>query len=240
MRKIYIPFFAFLFFIGSCRNFGGKPVHGNGNITTETRNVSETDRISAAGSYNIRLIQGPSFSVKVEADENLMPYIITENRDGELKIHTKDKYSINTDHDINITITLDKLSKLSIAGSSNVNGEGKFTSSNGLDLAIAGSGNIDINVNAPDVESTIAGTGDISLTGETKNSEIHIAGVGNYDAQNLMSENVKVHIAGSGNAKVFAENLLDIDIAGSGDVYYKGKASVSQKIGGSGKIVKMD
>jgi hypothetical protein len=37
---------------------------------------------------------------------------------------------------------------------------------------------------------------------------------------------------------VYAENNLSVNIAGSGDVYYKGNASIKQSIAGSGKITK--
>jgi hypothetical protein len=39
---------------------------------------------------------------------------------------------------------------------------------------------------------------------------------------------------------VYASKTLDVDIAGGGDVKYKGGATVKQSVAGSGKISKVD
>lgn len=240
MRKILL-FSLFLSTIAtSCDFMFRKTIHGNGNIKTEERTASNTDKIKSLGNYNIAIVQGSPSSVKVEADENLLPYIVTENRDGRLIIRTREGYNLSSDNKIIVTVTTDKLDEVEVDGSGDVNGEGKFVGADHLKISIAGSGNVNLNINTPEISSSIAGTGNITLSGETKDSKIEIAGVGNYRAENLLSENVEVHIAGSGNAKVYAENNLSIDIAGSGDVYYKGNASVKQSVAGSGKIRKVE
>jgi hypothetical protein len=215
-----------------------KTVHGNGTLKTEERNVTNTDKIKSFGNFNVDIIQGSPSSVKIEADENLLPYILTENKDGGLVIRARDGYNLSSDNKIKVTVTTDRLQEIEVDGSGDVNGDGKFTGADHLKISIAGSGNINLNINTPQISSSIAGTGNIALSGETKDSKIEIAGVGNYKAENLLSENVDVHIAGSGNAKVYAENNLSVNIAGSGDVYYKGNASIKQSIAGSGKITK--
>ena len=79
----------------------------------------------------------------------------------------------------------------------------------------------------------------MALTGETKDAKIQINGVGDCDATALKAENATVKIAGSGDVKIFADNNLDVTIRGVGSVYYKGSASVSQKISGSGEVKRM-
>ena len=239
MRKIYSSAVLLMMLLASC--VGGlfnKTIHGNGNLKSEERNINSADRIKSYGNFDIVIVQGPTASVKIEADENLMPYILTQNENGALVIKTKENYNLSSDNKIKVTVTTSQLEELELAGSGNVNGEGKFTGKDHLKISVAGSGDVTLNVNTPEIDSHIAGTGNITLSGETKDSKIEIAGVGNYTAESLMSENVEIHIAGSGNAKVYAENNLDIHIAGSGDVYYRGNASVKQDIAGSGKISK--
>lgn len=41
---------------------------------------------------------GDSYSLTVEDDENLIPYIVTDVNNGVLNIHYKDGYSIMDDH----------------------------------------------------------------------------------------------------------------------------------------------
>jgi hypothetical protein len=49
-----------------------------------------------------------------------------------------------------------------------------------------------------------------------------------------------VTIAGNGDVKVFADNSLDINIAGSGSIYYKGAATVKQRVIGSGEVRRIE
>ena len=127
-----------------------------------------------------------------------------------------------------------------LAGSGNVTTTNKLSGGDHLHLEISGSGDLRFDVNTPRIESSISGTGNIYISGETKESKIEIAGSGNYHAEDLKAENATVRIAGSGDARLYAEHSLHINIAGVGNVYYKGNAAVSQNIAGSGKIKKLE
>ncbi len=240
MRKIYLFALVAAISTASCDSIFNKTIHGNGNMSSEQRSTEVTDKIKSYGSFDIVIVQGTTPSIKVEADENLLPYIVTEKKDGALVVKAKENYNLSSNNKITVTVTTDKLAELEVAGSGNVRGEGKFIGSDHLKISIAGTGDVTLDVNTPEIESHIAGTGNITLTGETKDSKINIAGMGDYNAEKLLSENVEIHVAGSGNAKVHAENNLEIHIAGSGNVDYSGNASVKQDVAGSGKINKVN
>jgi len=238
MRNILF-YSGILFISGSCNIISSETVHGNGKMTSETRNVSGASRIESRGFFDIEIVKGTSPSVKIDADENLVPYIITRMEDGNLVIRTKEDISLSSDDKIKVTVTTDKLEEVEVAGSGNITSADKFDGSDHLKLSIAGSGDMKLQVNTPKVESSIAGSGNITLSGETKESKIEIFGNGDYNADGLQSENVTVQIAGSGSAKVFSSVNLDVNIAGSGDVYYKGTPSIKQTVAGSGSIKSM-
>jgi hypothetical protein len=240
MKQLFLFVLFGTMIFTSCIDVFNEKVNGNGNVTTVHRNVSNTEIIKSHGSFDVNIMQGETPGLSIEADENLIPYIITENAEGGVVIHTKEGYNLSSDNKIKITVTTNKLREVEAAGSGNITGTGKFTGSDYLNIGIAGSGDVTLEANTPRIDSHIGGSGNITLSGETKNSKIEIAGDGNYRAENLLSEDVEIHIAGSGNAKVFAENKLDIHIAGSGDVSYKGNAAVTQDIAGSGRINKID
>ena len=231
---LYILLLTYIF--SSCELINYERVKGNGNPGSEQRNIGRATRIKSLGSFDVKLIQGNTTGVKIEADANLIPYIVTEEEDGYLVVKTKDHVNLTSTNPIRVYITTDKLEELEVAGSSDITGEGKFAGADHLKLSIAGSGNITLDVNTPEIDASIAGSGDINLTGETKDAKVEIAGDGNYKAENLKSENVAVSIAGSGDVRVFADNTLKVDIAGSGDIYYKGNATITKSIAGSGTI----
>jgi hypothetical protein len=237
MRPAYCVLFLLLI-NASCVNPFHKTIRGDGNITTSQRNISSAQNIKCSGSYDVQLTQGSPVSLKIEADQNLQDYIVTDVNGDELVIHTKDDINIDPTQKVKVYITADKLERFQLNGSGNVTTTNKFTGGDHLDLGIAGSGNIHFDVNTPQINSSISGTGDIYISGETRDSKINIAGSGNYHADDLKSENARVDIAGTGDAHLFADSTLDIHIAGVGNVYYKGNASITQSIAGTGKIKK--
>lgn len=237
--KLTLSAALLIFILSSCNPFH-KTIQGDGNVTTSTRNISSVSNIECSGSYNVQLTQGSPTSVKIEADQNLQDWIVTDVTGDKLRIHSKEDVNLDPSQKIKVYITTDKLERFQLDGDGEAVTTNKFTGGDHLNLGIAGNGNIHFDVNTPTVSSNISGSGDIYLTGETRDSKIEIAGSGNYHAEDLKSENVKVKVAGNGDTYVFADSTLDVDVAGVGNVNYKGNANVTQSIAGTGKIRKME
>lgn len=237
MRKNILILFVLGIF-ASCNLILGEHIQGNGNYTTETRNISSAQKIKLAGDFDVDITQSDNTSLSVDADANLLPYIEIFNEDGWLVVRAKEHANLDSKKGIKIHITTPVLQACKIAGSGNIAGKGKFTGGDHLELAIAGSGDINLDVNTPSVKGDIAGSGNVILNGETRSEVVKIAGNGDWKTENLKAENVEIHIAGSGNVHVFADNKLSVHVAGSGDVYYKGNPTIDQHIAGSGNIKK--
>jgi len=218
--------------------FFNKKIKGNGELTTITRNVSDYDEISVAGSFDVKLFKGEEGTITIKADENLLEYIVTEVKNSDLKIKTKKGYTITSRKTIEITVPFESIDGVSLAGSGDV-----FTNdvikSNNLKLSLAGSGNMDLNVSTGEVVSNIAGSGNIQLAGDTDNFSCSIAGSGNLNGFNLKATIANAKIAGSGNIKINAVNEIHAKIAGSGNIVYSENPEiVKSKSAGSGSVKK--
>lgn len=229
-----------LVLFSGCRFMNYKRIKGNGVMSSQNRNIVNAARIKLLGSYDVEITQGATTSVRVEADENILPYILTNENDGFLVIKSKDHINLSTENIIKIYITTAKLEEVHLSGSGNITGKSKFTGASKLLLRISGSGDMKMEVNTPVIDASISGSGTITLKGETMDESIHITGQGDFNADELKAENAKVSIAGAGDIRVFADHDLDINIAGAGSVYYKGSASVKQHVAGSGEIKKIN
>lgn len=215
-----------------------KKIKGNGTIKTETRKVSNYDKISVAGSFDVKLIKGMEGSITVKADENLMEYIVTEVKNGNLKIRIKKDFNISTNKTILVTVPFETINAISLAGSGDVYSEETIDSSD-LKLSLAGSGNLNLNVSSKNLSSNIAGSGNMTLNGNSNEFNCSIAGSGNVNGYELKALVATVKIAGSGNVKINAVNEIQAKNVGSGNIYYSGNPSV-EKISsvGSGSIKK--
>ena len=198
------------------RLFGCRGEKGSGDLVTQTRDVEKFDEISLSGSFDVRVRVGEEQSVRVTFDDNLIDYIQTEVRRGELRIYSDESFSSR--HDCRVEITVQSLK----------------------DVSLSGSGDIDVtNLSGGDFSLSISGSGDVTAEGKVDQLSISVAGSGDVDARDLEALDADVHISGSGDVTVFASRYLDARVSGSGDIdYYGDPEKISSHVAGSGSIRK--
>ena len=221
--------------------WGGKKITGNGNIVKKDRKVGEYDEVSVAGFMDVDLVAGKEGTITISADENLMEYIETEVKNGDLKIYIERGKNIKPSkgNKVLITVPFEDINAVSLAGSGDVNTKDVINADD-FDVSLAGSGDVNLEINANEVESKLAGSGDIRLTGKSGSHMCRVAGSGDIHAYDLIAENVEATIAGSGDIKVHCTSKLKARVSGSGDIRYKGSPNKEDsKVAGSGSVSKM-
>jgi hypothetical protein len=236
--KNVIAFCAILIslLVSSCV-FNGRRVKGNGKLITEKRSVKKAERIKLSGSMNVVLTKGQT-AVKVEADENLLQYILVEEEDGWLTISTRKGIAFTEKNPIVVFIATPTIKQVSVAGSGDVTSDVKYEREDEIKFSVSGSGDISVPVHAPMITVNITGSGNIKPRGETRDLKLSITGSGNFGGGELKAENADVNITGSGDARVFADVRLKANIVGSGDITYQGNPTIEKRIVGSGSISK--
>ncbi len=211
-------------------------ITGNGNIRTEKRNVSDFHGVKSGGSIDVEIKSGDTYSVSVEDDDNLLPYIITEVNDGVLDVYYKSNTSINEDH-AKVYVTAPSLDKIVAAGSADITASDILKNTKNIDMNVSGSGSIKGEVDAPAINISVFGSGNIDLTGRTKDFNGKVSGSGDLNCGKLQSENATVIVSGSGNAHVFSSVHLSATVSGSGDIFYGGNPTSPEiHTSGSGTV----
>lgn len=221
--------------------WGNNKVKGDGNETTETRNIKPFDGVSSAGFMKVVLVAGKEGKLTIKAEENLLEYIETEVSGNNLSIKVKKGYSLkpSSGKKIVITVPVTDISKLSLAGSGSLVSETTLTADT-FKVSVAGSGNLNAPIEADDLKASIAGSGNVNLSGDAEDMKLSIAGSGNLNASKLKVKHISASIAGSGNARVHCDGSIKARIAGSGNLKYTGNPSVENtKSVGSGKVIKI-
>ena len=241
MRNVFLLIAIVLISLSSCRFTGGKRIKGNGNVVTRELNKGDFTKVEQRGSFDVYLSNSPSASVKIEAEENLIEYIETFINDNTLVIRTKEGYSLKPDRDVKIYISAPQLTDIQSSGSGDIISQSLLSDSTKISFGVRGSANIQVDVNAPEIDAEISGTGDMELKGQTRKFNAEVKGSGNIKASDLKAEDTDIEIKGSGDADVFASASLNVNVRGSGDVRYKGNApKVTNDIKGSGSVSKAD
>jgi hypothetical protein len=220
------------------QNWGnGEKIKGNGKIITETRTTSEYDEINVGGSFDVVLVKGKEGSIKIEGEENVIPYIEIEVNNGNLQIKYKKNTNLNPTKKMTITVPITSIDKVSLGGSGNISNVGVIKTNNFL-ASLGGSGNIKLQIETAIMSVSIGGSGNIEISGKTTEFNCSVAGSGNVSAFNLNSDVTNATIAGSGSAKITVNNKIKAKVVGSGNIYYKGNpAEKDVKSVGSGEII---
>ncbi len=240
MKNIFLVSFIFLFTISTQAQWWGnnERIKGNGNVVKENRKTDDYESVSLGGSFNVELVKGKEGNLVIEGEKNLLPYIITEVKNGNLKIKVKKGYSLKTSRKLLVTVPIDEIEKVALGGSGNIYSKTTIKSKN-LDVSLGGSGNIEFDLDAEKVKCSIGGSGNIELSGNANYMSCSIAGSGSVKSYDLNVESLKASIAGSGSIQSSVKNEIKATIAGSGSIYYKGDPDkIDTKSVGSGNVVK--
>ncbi len=239
MHRILILGFALFVFVQIGCNVNMITEEGNGIRETRELNFDPFDDLEISGNFKVSLVPlstTDGHRVVIDADENLHEYIKIEREGSTLKVRWRNNINISSKGRINLTIYVQKLSSIEMAGSGDLVGKGLFENDSDMEFTVAGSGNINLELKSPKVEVSIGGSGKVSLEGKTREVEVAIGGSGDFLSPELLSEKASISIGGSGNAKVYASIDLEVNIAGSGNVYYGGSPKIERNIMGSGKV----
>lgn len=219
---------------------GTTKVKGNGNMVSQTRDISDYNSISLTGSMDVILVKGREGNIKIEAEENLQQHIVTEVSGGKLKIAVEKGYSLQTsrNNDITITVPFTDIEGVSLTGSGDIRSSEMITAED-FSINITGSGNVKLPLKAKQTSANITGSGDIALSGTSVDFDCKVTGSGDISAFDFKAENVKAMVTGSGDLEVYASASLKAVVPGSGDIEYRGNPKKEDfRTLGSGSISK--
>ena len=215
-------------------------IEGNGHLQKETRELGKFTAVSSSGSWNVMISYGESNSLLVQADENLLGYIETRVENGTLYIKPRKNSNLHSKNKILIAVSLTRLTAVTLSGSGNISGEGNFSNDEKTLCKLSGSGKIQLGFHKINsVDLVISGSGSIRLSGSANTVEAKISGSGNADCSRLICEHATAQISGSGDIKLYANQSINANISGSGNITYQGAAiEIKKHVSGSGKLVK--
>jgi hypothetical protein len=229
-------------------------VIGNGKVETDRRSVSAFSSISMGGSGTLRVHKGAQ-KVELTCDSNILPYITTDVEGGELKIGFKPFTSINKATKMQFDVTLPDLKGVRLAGSgdayvdafkgdsfsASLSGSGGIKAAleyRSVSLKLSGSGGFDATVKAKEFDLRCTGSGGAFVKGSADRVDVAMSGSADLGGRDLATQDARIIVSGSSHIEIRAAKSIDVTLSGSGDLRYWGNPSISQRVSGSGRIVK--
>ena len=211
-------------------------IRGKGDLVHETRELDDFHALSVSLSGEVEVVKGSEFRIDIQVEENIMPYLETEVRNGRLDVYfSRNVWDVD---DLRITVTVPNLDAIDLSGSCEIVAKDSLSGEN-LDLRVSGSGDIEIRqLQFEKVSVHISGSGEIELTGIADDLEADVSGSGDLHAFDCPVKTADLSVSGSGNIQVTVSETLKADISGSGDVLYQGNPVLDVQTSGSGRVRK--
>jgi hypothetical protein len=217
--------------------FVGPGERGSGNVVAQTRDVSDFRAIEVSYPAEVLVKQGAQESLKIEAEDNLLPNLKTEVRNGTLRIFYRREGGkhVNATKTPRITVTVKDLKDVEF------NSAGELVvqklKSDRLDISLSGAGNLELEeIQTPALSVSLSGAGSATASGLADELQLDISGFGDFKGSDLHSKEARVEISGAGSATVWVEDQLSAQISGAGSVGYYGSPTVDRQISGVGNV----
>lgn len=192
-----------------------------GNDKSESVAATDFDRIKIAGVFELGVSVGGEYSVTLSGKEDDLARTSAIVENGVLILHTRERGADGkrrfVKHGVTATISMPALSGIDVTGV--------------VDGDITG-------VEAEKFDADVSGVGELELAGVCGTLDAEVSGVGELDAENLKCKVVSIDVSGVGEAKVYASDSADADIAGIGSIdIYGSPAQLSKSATPFGRIV---
>ena len=230
MQKLVILFTAVLFF-SACRY-----KTGSGNIVTEVRETSSFTGISVSGGFEVELRQSGNEEVVVEADDNIIKYVNTKVRKGELVINLDD-LNVHDAH-LKVLISAPSINSIKVSAGSDFLVKDEQKSGEMTRLKASSGSHSKSTVDAPEVEADASSAGEISISGRTRDFNAETSSGASILAKELLSENTVVQASSGSTANVHASVKLEAKASSGASITYRGAASVQKSTSSGGAVEK--
>jgi hypothetical protein len=217
--------------------FFGPGEPGSGNVITQTREVSDFLAIDVRYPAQVFIKQGNTESVKIEAEDNLLPGLQTRVRNSTLDIFYRSENGkhVNPRKPVRITIVVKDLAEVDFSSAGELTIQGLKTDS--LDVSLSGAGNLKLDdIQVKYLGVSLSGAGSMTASGTADDLNMTISGFGDFKGAELHDKNARVDISGAGSATVWVDDDLTAQVSGAGSVSYYGSASVTKQISGVGGV----
>ena len=195
---------------------GREPVRGSGNRIRQTRPAGSFTRVIADDAMAVEIRIGPSASIELEGDDNLIDLIRTDAERGTLHLRVRGGYRVR--RPMLARITVPRLERLELEAS----GDGRISGLNGGQLALAS-----------------FGSGSFIAEGQVDALDLRIQGSGDADLERLRAREARLLINGSGDASAHVTDTIVATVNGTGDIIYRGSPrNVTEDVNGTGRIAR--
>ncbi|MBM3420808.1 MAG: DUF2807 domain-containing protein [Bacteroidetes bacterium] len=197
----------------------GRTVYARGAVTTTDRQAGSFHSIMVSSGIDVLLTVGDKESIRVEADENLHEYILTDLQNGVLHVYSR--VNIRNAKSRKVFLTMSEVKSVTTSSAGDVTGLTPVVS-DFLELSTSSAGNINLEVKALDIKATTSSSGDITLRGSAGKITASLSSAGDLKALDLTVKEADITASSAGDARITVTERLRARASSAGDILYRG------------------
>ena len=230
-----------------------------GNVVTETYPIkSNYTAISVTNMIEVVLLDATKNSIRVEADERLMPYLQIVVKNGVLVLNFDDQREVERLRKRNLnladtrvyvsargvdTFTASGMSEfeadmpiaastitISASGMSSIDFERVECKT--FSLSISGKTEVDAQLQADKCDLSVSGMSEVDLEGRTDRLSLRLSGMSEVSLDELHARTAEVYVSGMSEAEVNASESITGGVSGMSDLTTFGSANVNVSTSG--------
>jgi len=207
---------------------------------TEMRNVGNFNGIKVSSGIDLYVTMGTTEEVKIIANNDIIDDIITEVKDGTLKIYIKQSnnwFNWNNSGSRKAYVTVKELVLLEASAGSDIKSENTLKGEE-LEVSTSSGSDVTIDVYYKNLKVDTSSGSDATVTGKVKTFEASSSSGSDLHAKDLESKICKVNSSSGSDATVSVTDELYAKASSGSDVYYYGNPTIKNIDESSGGDVK--
>lgn len=192
---------------------------GNGDVTEENREISGFKSVTASAGLNVYLTSAEEEKVVVEADENLMEYIVTDVMGHELKCEVEGNIRRSTK--LNIYVSYKGLNNISVSSGADIETE-NILRTNNLSVNASSGADADLEIEAVSVNCQASSGADIKLKGHCGHISANSSSGADIKAGDLSCKSAQAVASSAGDIRLSVSESINANASSGGDIVFQG------------------
>lgn len=185
----------------------------------QDRTVGGFTKIKVSSAIKLVITMGSQNKVTVEAEEKVINKILTEVKDGQLKVYSKESYT--TTQPVVVYVTATELNTLQASGASLVKCT-NLIKAKSFTLEASGASSLILELNADAIKMEVSGASATTIKGTALQVGATVSGASSLKLEELVNKEIQINASGASSAKVYASEILKANASGSSTIKYFG------------------
>ena len=227
-----------VFILSSCGLFS---IYGSGNIVENRYAYTDFTSIKASYTCDLTVMKGDDFSIVIQCDDNIVPYLETSLSGNILNISLSSGY-LFTNIEFEATVVMPELKYLNVSGASSATTTG-FENNGDFNLIVSGASDANIDmISTANVNCDVSGASYLNMSSITTNGNVTIncSGASTSDCRDISSNNGNITVSGASTVYSNLAGSLNGSVSGASTLYYLGTPTINSiDISGASRMVRM-